>query len=68
MSLTASAMVCLVAIVIALAVVFSIALIRALPSDVPRIMEPVAQICAALTGWLTRREHLRKSDDDEERR
>lgn len=69
MSFTTSAVVCLVVIVTALAVVFSIALIRALPSDVPRIMEPVAQVCAALTGWFTRREHHRREgNDDEERR
>lgn len=45
---------CVIVAVLAITVVFCTALIRALPSDVPRIVEPFAQLCAAIVKALTR--------------
>ena len=56
---------CVVIVVLAIAVVFCTALIRALPADVPRIMEPFAQLCAAVVKALTRRGKNYLGDDQE---
>lgn len=57
---------CVVVVVLAIAVVFCTALIRALPADVPRIMEPFAQLCAAIVRALTRRRGKNYPGDDPE--
>ncbi|MDO3170173.1 hypothetical protein P5V90_24645 [Mycobacteroides abscessus subsp. abscessus] len=40
-------------IVLAIAAVFCVALLRALPPDVPRIIEPFSQLCTAIVSWMT---------------
>lgn len=42
-----------VVVVLAITVVFCVALLRALPPDVPRIIEPFSQLCTAIVGWVT---------------
>ncbi|WP_074338583.1 hypothetical protein [Mycobacteroides abscessus] len=50
---TVTLAVVVVVIVLAIAAVFCVALLRALPPDVPRIIEPFSQICTAIVGWMT---------------
>ncbi|SHU27437.1 Uncharacterised protein [Mycobacteroides abscessus subsp. abscessus] len=50
---TVTVAVVVVTVVLAIAAVFCVALLRALPPDVPRIIEPFSQLCTAIVGWVT---------------
>lgn len=64
MPFTVTAAVCVIVAVLAITVVFCTALIRALPADVPRIMEPFGQLLAAIVKVLTHRKNDRRGDDE----
>lgn len=50
---TVTLAVVVVVIVLAITTVFCVALLRALPPDVPRIIEPFSQLCTAIVNWMT---------------